>query len=143
MDDVPIIVVYDKHHAVAALQAAAEFDIAVLLVSQRGGDSIWGPEGFKALIRQSADMVPEAKMLWALDCADNAGRALAACRTTVDGIVFDRSSPAFERVKDIANKSGVAVYDPKIYEGDILDLSPVGEAEAACHTFLQNRRGAG
>ena len=136
LSDEPVIVVHGKEHAVAALSAAAEADIAVLLVSQQGGVSVWGAEAFKALMEQAVRQVPQARFRWALDCGDDPGYALAACRTGVAGIVFATTSAAFDRIADIARQSGVAMFSPDVYQGKVLDLSQVGDTRAACDTFL-------
>jgi len=136
MGDEPVIVVHGKDQVVAALKVAADNNVAVLLVSQRGGVSVWGAEGFKALIEIAAAEVADASFCWALDCSDNPGQALAACRTGVAGIIFDPCSPAYERVADIAAQSSVELFTPEVYERHVLDLSQVGDAPRACDTFL-------
>lgn len=143
MSDEPTIVVHGKDNAIAALSAAAKTDTAVLLLSQRGGVSVWGAEAFKALMNLAAEAVPDARFRWALDCGDDAGYALAACRTGIEAIVFSSESPAFDRVADIASQSDVGVLSPDVYAGDLLDLSLVGDASRACDTFLAEGRNNG
>lgn len=136
MNDDPVIVVHGKDHAIAALNAAVRHEIAVLLLSQQGGVSVWGAEGFKAVMEIAADAVPDAGFRWAIDCDDDPGWALSAIRAGVSGIVFDPGSPAFERIADIAQQANVTVVSPKTYDGPLLDLSLVGDPATACDTFL-------
>jgi hypothetical protein len=107
----PAIVVHSLAHSVAALQAAAEAEKPVLLLSAVDAGLSAGAGWWREMIAAARDSVPsspsEADAL--LDCGDDAGAAQAALRAGVEAIVFSGRADIAERLADIARRRGSRV----------------------------------
>lgn len=136
MDGDPVIVIHNKEQAIAALQAAADRQVNVLLLSARYAACTIGALVFKEMVSQAAQDAPASSFRAALDCGDKAGRALSALRAELKTIVFDPQSPASKRISDIAGQYGAEILAPSVYETPHLDLHAVGDPGRACHKYL-------
>ena len=132
----PVIVVHDKQQAVAALEAAADHQKGVLLLSARYAAQTIGSLVFKEIVDQASRAVPSARFAAAIDCGKAAGRAMSALRAGLQMIVFDPASPAASRIADVAFKCDADVLDPSLYNGPLLDLETVGDPRRACDSYL-------
>lgn len=130
----PQIVVYALGDACAALQAAAERNIEVTLVSPAGAAGFAGPGWFAELVAQARDAVPDAAFDSVLDCAGEAGHALAAIRQGVAAIRFDGPDEVRDKVQDIAGQCGCALAE--IDYAHALDLDQCADAAVACRDWL-------
>lgn len=130
----PQIVVYALADACAALQAAAEKNIEITLVSPAGAAGFAGPGWFRELVAQARDAVPGAAFDSVLDCAGEAGLALAAVREGVQAIRFDGPSDVRTKVGDIAVQSGCALIE--IDYAHALDLDQCTDAPTYCRDWL-------
>ena len=130
----PQIVVYALADALAALQAAAERNIDITLVSPAGAAAYGGPAWFRELVAQAGDAVPGAAFDSVLDCGSAAGHALAAIREGVSGIWFEGPDNLRSKIQDIAVKSGCAVVE--IDYAGALDLNECADAAATCRVWL-------
>ena len=130
----PQIVVYALADACAALQAAVECDIEISLVSPAGAAAYGGPAWFREVVAQAHDAVPGAAFDSVLDCATEAGHALAAIRDGVQAICFDGPEDVRGKIQDIAIQSGCAIV--KIDYEHALDLNQCADAAAACRDWL-------
>jgi len=130
----PQIVIYALADARAALQAAVEHDIEITLVSPAGAAGYGGPAWFRELVAQARDAVPGAAFDSVLDCASEAGLALAAIREGVRAIGFDGPDDVRHKIEDIAAQSGCAV--ATIDYDHALDLDQCADAAAACRDWL-------
>jgi len=130
----PQIVVYALADACAALEAAAARDIAVTLVSPAGAAAFAGPGWFREVVAQAAAAVPDAAFDHVLDCADDAGHAMAAIRDGATAIRFEGPAAVRRKIKDIAAQSGCALAD--IDYDRALDLDNCDNAVRACGDWL-------
>ena len=103
----PTIIVHSLGHAVAALKAAAAAGRRVTLASAPGAGGYAGGGWFRGLVEAAREAVPEARFSALLDCGDEAGAALAALRSRVEGIVFIGRADVANRLADIARQRGV------------------------------------
>ncbi len=133
----PQIVVYALADAIAALEAAAEQGTEITLVSPPGAASYGGPAWFRELIVQATGAVPQARFNSVLDCATEAGYALAAIRDGVPAICFNGSDDVNRKICDIAEQSGCAVV--AIDYENALDLNECADAAAACRKWFASQ----
>jgi hypothetical protein len=130
----PQIVVYALADAHAALEAAAGQNMAITLVSPPGAAGFAGPGWFREVVAQARDAVPGVAFDSVLDCAGEAGLALAAIREGVEAICFDGPSDTRAKIDDIAAQAGCALVEID-YER-ALDLDQCTDAAAACRDWL-------
>lgn len=129
----PAIIVHSADHAVAALTAAKEAGVAVVLASAPGAGIYGGAGWFAALVAAAADAVPGARSEAVLDCGDAPGAVLAALRAGIGRVRFTGPKRAGDRLAAIAKESGATV-DRKALPG--LDLARESDPLAACRAFL-------
>jgi fructose/tagatose bisphosphate aldolase len=126
------VIVYSIDQARAALAAAA--GQPVILMSARGMAGFMGPLWFKALVDAAAASYGDANATAALDCADEAGTALAALRCGFRLVRFTGPEEARARLDSIAHQLGATV------EGDVpadtLDLLDCEDPLASCRSFF-------
>lgn len=103
----PVIVVHSLAHAVAALKAAARAHRRVVIASAAGAGIYAGPGWFGALVEAAREAVPEANFSALLDCAEEAGAALAAIRSGIERVLFTGEDELARRLSDIARQHGV------------------------------------
>jgi hypothetical protein len=129
----PAIIIHGIEDLRAALKAAASLDHALTVLSIPGAASSAGAPWFHALIQAGAAEFPQVKLTAVLDCADQPGHALAALRTGCRNLLLVDSSPAWPRVRAIAEAAGARLhsspgptFNPRFYR------DPVG----ACRDWL-------
>ena len=126
------VIVYSIDQARAALAAANGQPL--ILMSARGMAGFMGPLWFKALVDAAADSYGDANATAALDCADEAGTALAALRCGFRLVRFTGPEERRARLDAIARQLGAAV------EGDVaaetLDLLDCPDPLASCRAFF-------
>lgn len=127
--------IHELHHAVAALKMSERMDIPVTLVSAPGAARSGGAGWWRALIAQARAAAPTARASSILDCADEAGMALAAIREGVEAIAISAPNPAFERLADIARQSGVEIL-PIPWDA-ACDLAGSNDPQADCENHLR------
>lgn len=130
----PQIVVYALADACAALQAAAGQNTAVTLVSPPGAAGFAGPGWFREVVAQARDAMPGVAFDSVLDCASEAGLALAAIREGVEAIAFDGPDDVHGKIEDIAIQAGCALVG--IDYAHALDLDQCADAPTACREWL-------
>ncbi|NKB50411.1 MAG: hypothetical protein GKS02_13720 [Alphaproteobacteria bacterium] len=133
----PQIVIYALADACAALAAAAEHGTAITLVSPAGAAAFAGPTWFRAVVTQAGAQVPSAKFDCALDCAGDAGLAMAAIREGVPAICFNGPDAARCKIEDIAAQSGCAI--ASIDYESALNLDQCAEPLATCRAWLAQK----
>jgi hypothetical protein len=106
----PVVVVHSLAQAVAALNAAAERDRALVLASAPDAGIYAGPGWWKALVEAAGEAVPRARFSAILDCGGDAGAAMAAIRAGVEAIVFTGRTDVAARLADIAAQSGLGFH---------------------------------
>jgi len=79
----------------------------MVLVSVPGAASYVGSGCFRELVIAAREAVPEAGFSSLLDCGDDAGAALGAVRSEIEGVVFTGRADVARRLADIARQHGV------------------------------------
>ncbi len=131
------IVIHDIDHARAALSAAETLGCAVTLVSAPSAGASLGPEVFTALMAAALDASPSVNVYWILDCGRDPAFAVAALAAGVPQVVLDAHSPAFARVRAIAEQVGARVHADLEYP--FLDLADVADPVVTCRNWLAER----
>ncbi len=134
------IIVHSLEQACAALDAAATLGVAVTIESAAGAGAYAGPLWFKALIAQARAAHPGATASDLLDCAAEAGTALAALRAGLKRVRFTGPEQLRRRLDEIAAAQGAAVEGPDT--GPALDLLASRDPAAALRAFLGGNAGA-
>jgi hypothetical protein len=116
----PVIIVHSLGHAVAALQAAAAAGRRVVLASAPNAGGYAGAGWFAALVEAARETVPQARFSAFLDCGDEAGTALAALRSEIEGVIFTGRADVAHRLADIARQHGARLETAR--HGAALDL---------------------
>jgi hypothetical protein len=128
------IIVHSLEQARAAVAAAAELRVPMMLVSAAGAGGYAGPLWFTALVDAARHDHPEAAVAAVLDCADEAGTALAALRAGVTRVRFTGPEPVRLRLAEIAAALGAAIESGPV-EG-ALDLLDRHDPKGAALAFL-------
>lgn len=127
------IIVHSLDHARAALAAAAELGVPVMLVSAAGAGAYAGPLWFKALIEAARADHPDVAVAALLDCADEPGTVLAALRAGIKSVRFTGAAAARERLAGIAAALGATIESDA---GPALDLLDARDPASACRAYL-------
>lgn len=127
------VVVHALEHAEAALEAAEEFDLPVVLESAPGAARYLGAALFQAIVATAQHNHPDVTFLAVLDCADQPGLALAAIRHGVKAVRIDAPDDVRAKIADIAAQAGATV---DTAERERLDLLNVDDPLAACRDWL-------
>lgn len=128
-----IIIAHDARDMRAALAAAIATGRAVQVQSALGAASYLGVPLFARMCAIAAADYPAADALFVLDCADDAGYAVAAFRHGIRSVRLSASSPARDRVADIARQFGGCIADG---DDPALDLMDVSDPLTACLRWL-------
>ena len=103
------LVVHGIDDALQAVAAARDLDTPLTLISAPGAAAYAGPVWFLALVEQARAASPDLPIAGVLDCADDAGHAMAALRAGVEAIVFTGDDPVAGKLSAIAEASGAVV----------------------------------
>jgi hypothetical protein len=117
----------------AAMTAAADLGVPVLLVSAPGAGCYAGPGWFRALTERLRAEFPQVALTAVLDCADSPGAALAALREGVKDVSLDGPPAVIGRVAAIAEATGCRSHAPVATA-----FAPEGNADLvrACREWL-------
>lgn len=132
-------VVHELAHAIAALEAARLHKTSVILVSAPGAARSGGAGWWRELIAAARSRTPDADMVSVLDCADEAGMALAAIRAGVEAIAVTSPEETQERIADMARQVSVSLIS--IPWADAVDLARTNDPQAACENHLAAHAG--
>jgi hypothetical protein len=135
----PRVIVHSPGHAAAALAAAASLGIPISLESAPGAGGYAGPRWFLAMIAQAAPAHGEADFTAIVDCADEAGTALAALRAGAKRVRFTGSEEARTKLADIAASLGAAIEGQA--QAPALDLLDARDPLALAKAYLQDCAG--
>ena len=127
------IIINNLEHAEAALSAAVELDIDVILISPPGASATIGATVFRDIVTKAAQNYPQARYKSILDCGDEPGMAMGAFRHGIKGVRISNGPELSKKLEDIAKQRGGFVYTSP---GDELDLHNMSDPAAACRTWL-------
>ena len=129
----PIVIVHGLDDARAALAAAAELGVAVILRSAPGAAAYLGAATFREMVAEAARAHPGVAVTAVLDCADDPGLALNALREGVKAVRVAVAPAVEARIADIAAQVGAVLDDD---DGPALDLLYADDPCAACRAWL-------
>ena len=135
------IIVHSLAEARAALAAAAALGVPLTLESAAGAGAYAGPLWFKALIDEAREPYPAVELTAVLDCAEEAGIALAALRAGLKRVRFTGTAAQRERIAEIAETLGASIEGDAA--GEALDLLDARDPEAAARAFLARNETGG
>ena len=125
------IIVHSLQQAEAALAAAEALAVPVTLASAEGAGAYAGPRWFLAVMAQAARAHPGATFDAVIDCADEAGTALAALRAGATRVRFRGAAEAREKLAAIAAALGAAIEDESPPALDLLnERDPLAASQA-------------
>ncbi len=128
------IIVHSLEHARAALAASSALNLPVTLQGAPGAGTYAGPTWFLALIAEAHAAYPGAEVAAIIDCADEAGSALAALRAGCRRVRFTGRADVRARLAEIAAALGAEIEGEEPVEA--LDLLDRRDPEAACRAWL-------
>ncbi len=136
----PVIVFHNLEHARAALAAALEVDVAVILRSAPGAAAYAGAGYLKAIADAAAKDHPDARVSWVIDCGADAGTALGALRIGWKKLRFSGPESLREKLTDIAAQQNATVTGEAVGE-TVLDLLDHHDPAATCRDVLAETKG--
>lgn len=136
----PVIVFHNLEHARAALAAALEADVAVVLRSAPGAAAYAGAGYLKAIADSAAKDHPKARATWVIDCGADAGTALGALRIGWKELRFSGPDSLHEKLTDMAAQQDATVTGEAAGEA-VLDLLEHHDPAAACRDVLAETKG--
>ena len=131
----PVIIVHNLAHASAAAGAATALGRTVRLRSAPGAARYAGAGWFAALIMLVREEFPSAKLEVSLDCATDAGLALAALRTGIPMVRFTGSATVKRKIAAIARAYGATLENAAA----TIDLLDCADPDAAVRAALTRR----
>jgi hypothetical protein len=130
------IVVCSLAEAQAALQAAGDCGVAVVLLSPPYGAASLGIGWFKAMAELARAAFPQVDAAFVLDCGDRADHVQAAFRDGLRDVCFTGPAAIRRKLEDIAAQYGARL---RRRRPAALDLPAGGDAVAACRAWLAPR----
>ena len=130
------IIVHGVDDALAAVAAARSLGAPLVLISAPGAAAYAGPGWFLEIVGQARAAGPGLAVSGLLDCADEAGHAMAALRAGAKAIVFTGGDVIAEKLTAIAAATAATVHrarPPAFDPGDVRDK------QAACRDWLSRR----
>ncbi len=127
------VIVHHLEHARAALAAAAETDVPIVLRSAPGAAATVGAGFFAALVEAARAEFPDVPVKAVLDCGGDVGLALGALRVGIQAIRVETSGETRTRLADIADQCDAELDESS---GPVLDLLDVADPAAACRAWL-------
>ncbi len=119
------ITIYRLEHARAALKAAENHKVPVVLLSPLNGAQQMGAEVFQTIVDIAGKIHPQADYASILDCGDEPGLAMNALRLGVKAISMSESNG---KIIDIASQTGAAVFQRPEEALDLLNYEDIGTA---------------
>ncbi len=135
---IPAFVVHDLEQAKAALKAARERGLRVLLVSAAGAAAALGPAVWREMAAQAEQAEPGATAAAVLDCGDDPGLALAALRAGVKTIRVGAGPEVRAKIADIAGQMGATLIADR--PDPACDLNAGVDALATARDWLSRAR---
>lgn len=127
------VIVHEIADARAALAAAAELQVPVLLLSAPSGAASLGPGWWQALIRRMVLEYPDVHFTALLDCGERADLVQAALRQGLTDLCYRGPAATAGRLADIAGQSGARLARRR---PPALDLMGVSDRAAASRAWL-------
>ena len=133
----PAVIVHSRDHARAALTAARDLGVAVVLASPPGFAAYGGAGLFARMIATAREGLEDVAHDAVLDCGDGAGHAQAALREGVTSIAVRLPKERRGRLAEIAATYGAEIRGPV---RGALDLLGEADPAAACRAWLVRGR---
>jgi hypothetical protein len=127
------VVVCALADACAALLAAQELGVSVVLLSLPCGASSVGAGWFKATVDRARAAYPSVRATAILDCGNRPDLVLGALRHGLKDVIFTGAPAVRRKLEDIAAQQEAQVHARR---PGALDLDGVGDRLAACRAWL-------
>ena len=124
-----VVVFHEAGHVRAAIEAAEELGVAVVLRTAPGAAAYAGPRYLKRLVERAGGGAAEALF----DCGDDAGLVLTALEAGWRRVLFSGRPAVRAKLAAIAAKRGSRLSATR---APALDLLGISEPAAACREFL-------
>lgn len=131
----PVVIIHNLAHARAVAEAALAAKVSVRLRSAPGAARYAGAAWFAALIAIVREEFPTANIAASLDCATDAGLALAALRSGIPLVRFTGPAAVKRKIAAIARACGAALDDAP----PTIDLLDHAAPESALRAALTRR----
>lgn len=117
----------------AAVEAAAELGVPVVLVSPLSGAASLGAGWWQAMLKQLAAEYPGVALTSILDCGARADLVQAALRQGLTELCFRGPPRVARKLADIAGQYGARLHRRL---PNALDLEGIADRRAACRAWL-------
>ena len=131
------IIIHSLADARAALAAAQELGVPVVLATAVGAGGYAGAMWFNAVIEAARADFPSVPVVTILDCSGEAGTVLNALRHGLKRVRFSGGAAALKRLRDIAGQLDAEIETGK--PPPALDLLHERDPDAACRRYLRER----
>lgn len=135
MADGRLIVVHHFDHVVAALEAAQEAGVPVVLQSAPEAIFYAGNLFLKHMFMQAKAQFPGVEAHFIVDCGDAGAEALGAIAMGHTHLRSSAEPEIYAKIADAAEQYGVTMVSG---EPEILDLRPARVPKEACLAFLSS-----
>ena len=130
-----VVIFHSLDHARAALAAAREARVPLVLRTAPGAAAYAGVGYLKAIVERARAEAPGVAMNAEIDCGEDPGLALAALRAGWTALRLSGRADVRRRIAEIAEAKGARLIADADREPP-LDLRDARDPRAACRTFL-------
>ena len=134
MSETRVIIVHTLEHCLTALDTAEKLKVRVTLQSAMDAIHYAGALYLKHMFDQAREQSPKAEVCFILDCANSGAEAIEAIRAGHTHLRSSALPEIREKLADIAEQSGVVLYNGE-YES--LDLNFASDTKSACEKWLK------
>jgi len=127
------IIVHSLAEARAAVAAAAELGVPVVLASAPDAAGYLGALWFRELIQMASAERPEVQVGALIDCGDQPGHVMAALRQGLKRIRFTGPKTTAETLGSLASQYGAEIITGALRAHDLIDQA---KPETACRRWL-------
>jgi len=124
-----VVIVHGPDHIEACFAAAEQSGRALSALVAAWAGAAYGPLYLAAAVAAARARHPRAEVRIALDCADDAGRAMAALRSGWQRLAFSGRADVRARIAGMAEAQGAMLIES--HTGPVLDLAGEAAPEAA------------
>ena len=129
-----MVIVHGPDHIEAAFSAAEASGRALCVLVAAWAGAAYGPLYLAAAVDAARARHPQAEVRIALDCADDAGAAMAALRCGWRRLAFGGRADVRARIAGMAEAQGARLIES--HRGPVLDLAGEAAPEAALARWL-------
>ena len=128
------IIVHDPDHLNAVFESAATLRVSIIAITAAWAGAAYGALYWVEAVAAAREKWPEADVVVALHCLDDAGRAMAALRMGWKRLVFTGGRQVRDKIIEQAAVLDAAVIAEP--EGPVLDLGEHADPAAAVTAWI-------